>query len=281
MTEAVAAEVTPAAAPAATPASPASAPPAEVVVTDGQKPAESATAPAPENAKPDKTTDDPQDKRTGTRRFERRIAQAIRRAAEARAEADLYKKQLDELKPKEPVDAGAPRLEQFDDIEKYADAKAKYAEKKALEKAEAERQTKAQREEQEQLVASWEQKAARAEAKYDDFDEVVGDMKPTSPMFAAIMDAENGEDIAYHLGKNLDEAKRILAMPPWKQIREIGKLETKLAAEPAKPKTPSKAPAPITPISGTKAGEANEIRDGMDFKSFVKVRNRQLGRVSK
>lgn len=265
-------------APAAPAAPPPASPPAEVV-TDSQKtPAESAPATPPEGAQPEKTTDD-QEKRSGSRRFERRISQAIRRAAEARAEADQLRKQLEELrKPQQPVDSGAPRIQDFDDAEKYAEAREKYARENERKRLETEQRTKAQREEFERLTSSWEERSTRGAEKYEDWDEIVGEMKPNSAMALAIMEEDNGDDIAYHLGKNLKEAERIAALPPRAQIREIGKLSVKLAAAPPKPKTPSKAPAPISPVSGTKAAEATEVKDGMDYKDFVKVRNRQLGR---
>ena len=271
MAEAAAVAETP-----ATPAPPVA--PAEVVAPDSPKtPAESAPAPAPENAKPDNSATD---EKRGSRRFERRISQAIRRAAEARAEADILRKQIEELKkPQAPQDPGAPRIEQFDDVEKYAEAREKYAREQERKSVEAERQTKARQAEMTNLQASWEKKADRGEDKYEDWDEVVGEMKPDSVMAVAIMDEDNAEDIAYHLGKNLEEAKRIAALPPRSQIREIAKLGVKLTAEPPmKPKAPSKAPAPINPVAGTKAAEVAEVKDGMSYKDFVKVRNRQLGR---
>ena len=265
MSEVAAAQ--PAPAPVAPPA-----PPAEVV-TDQKTPAESAPAPAP--AEKPAHTDDPE--KRGSRRLERRIGQAIRRAAEARAESDLLRKQLEELKPRTPADSG-PRIQDFEDLQLYADALKKHEREQARKEVDTERQTKAQREEMENLTSSWEKKAERGESKYEDWDQIVGDMKPISPLHAAIMEADNGEDIAHYLGTHIDEANRIVALSPRAQVREIGKLETKLAAEPPKPKAPSKAPAPITPITGTKAAEVAEVKDGMSYQDFVKVRNRQLGR---
>lgn len=263
----------------AAPAAPAPAAPAEVVAPDSQKtPAESASAPAPENATPEKTTPDPEEKR-GSRRFERRISQAIRRAAEARAEADVLRRQLEDLrKPQEPVDSGSPRIQDFDDAEKYAKAVAKYETDKALKKVSSDQQAKTYREQAEKLSATWEEKAERGGSKYEDFDEVVGEMKPTNPLTSAIMHLDNGEEVAYHLGKNLKEAERITSLPPILQVLEVGRLSTKLSAEPTKPKAPSKAPAPIAPVTGTKSTEPTELKPTMDFKDFLKVRNRQLGR---
>lgn len=258
----------------AAPSAPAPAAPAESGAAPVQNTAVEAPAAAPEGVKPD--TDQDPEKQRGTRRFERRLDKAYRRAAEAQARADLLEKQIAELKPKEQPDPGAPRLESFKDIEEYADAKAKYEADKAVKKVDTERQTKAQREHEQQLTASWESKAARADSKYEDFDEVVGELKPTTPMFAAIMDAENGEDIAYHLGKNLKEAQAILALPPLSQARAIGRLEAKLAAEPATPKTPSKAPAPITPLTGTAPVATDVPTEKDDMRDWMRKRQKQV-----
>ena len=219
-------------------------------------------------------------KREG-RRFEKKLGTAIRRAAEATARAELLERQIEELRqPAAPKDTSAPKLENFSDIEEYATAKAEYAKQQTLKELTTKQQTEAQKREVETLTSGWEEKASRADGKYDDFDEVVGDLKPTSPFAVAIMEAENGEDIAYHLGKNPKEAARIAALPPRAQFREIGKLEAKLLAEPPKPKTPSKAPAPIAPLGG-KSGVSNDTpSDSDDIATWMRKENARMKRMA-
>lgn len=263
----------------ATPAAPPAAPvaPAEGG-TPAQNTADSAAA-TPQGDEKTPKTPDPADKR-GTSRFERRISRLHREAAEARAERDFLKRQMEESRAKEAADPAAPKLESFKDIEEYATAKAKYEAEKTLKQHQATQRAEAARREQAKLVETWETRAVRGSEKYDDFDEVVGEIKPTTPWALAIMEAENGDEIAYHLGKNLGEARRIASLPPTAQIREIGKLEYRLAAEPQKPKTPSKAPAPITPVSGAAPVEAKSVYDkDITYDQFVKLRNKQLGRT--
>jgi hypothetical protein len=216
-----------------------------------------------------------------SRRNSRKLDRAYRKAAEAEARAAFLERQLQESKPKEKAVEGAPRIEDFSDIEEYAKAKAKHESDKALKEHETKQRTQAHQEAQGRLVKDWETKAARADSKYEDFEEVVGELKPDyrHPWTVAVMQAENAEDVAYHLGKNIKEAQRIAALDPVGQIRAIALLEARLAAEPAKPKEPSKAPAPINPVSSKKSVEATEIRDGMPYKEFLKVRNKQLGRA--
>lgn len=255
------------------PAAPPPVVPAEVVA-DGQKPIEGSAPETQPEAKPE-TGDE---EKRGTRRFERRISAAIRRAAEARAEADHLKRQIEELKQtsKPASDPNEPKLESYSDIEEYAKAKAEYATRQAKQKDEAERSSQAQKKFYEDLTASWEEKVEKFEA--EDFETVVGELKPVNALIVAIMDEDNGPQVAYHLAKNPEEAQRIAGLTPLRQAKEIARLAAKLASEPAKPKTPSKAPAPIAPVTGTSAASSSEPSDADDMKTFIKKRNKQLGR---
>jgi hypothetical protein len=90
------------------------------------------------------------------------------------------------------------------------------------------------------------------------------------------MQADNGDEIAYHLAKHQKEAMRIAALDPLSQAREIGFLSAKLAAEPPKPKVPSKAPAPITPLAGKSAGASDLPLDTDDPKTWQEKENARL-----
>jgi hypothetical protein len=201
------------------------------------------------------------------------LDKAYRRAAEAQARAEFLEKQLAEAKPKESPITGAPRLEDFTDINEYAKAYAKFESSNAVKQYEQKQHEESFRRATQHLAAQWEGKVSKADKKYDDFDDVVGEMAPTNPVSIAIMQAENGEDIAYYLGKNLKEAQRIASLDPLSQAREIGRLETKLLAEPLKAKTPSKAPAPITPLAGKTAVASDEPLDTDDINTWMKKAN--------
>ena len=90
------------------------------------------------------------------------------------------------------------------------------------------------------------------------------------------VEAENAEDVAYYLGKNPKEAERIVSLPTLSQVREIGKLEAKLLAEPAKPKTPSKAPAPITPLTGAAPVTTDVPSENDEIGTWIKRRSKQV-----
>ena len=271
------------AAPAA-PEAPATAPAEAVEVTPAESAqnAQNAAEQAPAEPAAEKSAETPEqaEKRREGRRFGRKLDAAIRRAAEAQARADLLERQLAELKPKATPDSGAPKLEDFSDVEEYATAKAEYAKAQAIKEREATQQSAAQQREVAALTEAWEEKATRGESKYDDFDSIVGDIRPTTPLLAAVMEAENAEDVAYYLGKNPKEAKRILELPVRAQIREIGKLEAKLLAEPPKPKTPSKAPAPIAPLGGKSGATSDVPSDSDDIKTWMRKENARMKKLA-
>src|SRR3990167_3909780 len=204
--------------------------PATPPVSDGEPPKETPEVTPEQAAKREQ------------RRAQNRLEKAYRQRAEALAKAELLEKQLNEAKavPTPPV-AGEPTLAQFDyDPEKYATAKADFAKAQAAKDIEAKQRQESAQQERQRLITAWDAKVDRAAEKYDDFDTVVGELKPTAPFVAALMEADNGEDIAYHLGKHPKEAQRIAALSPLSQVREIGKLEAKLALEAEKPKKEKK-----------------------------------------
>lgn len=211
------------------------------------------------------------------KRHRRQLNTAYRKEAEVRARLELLQRENEELK-KPKVPEGAPKLEQFDfDPEKYAAAREKYAEERALKQLQDKQRGESQRAYQERISSEWSEKVAST--KHDDFHEVVGQFSPTTPLLMAVMEA--GPEVAYYLVKNQAESKRIDSLPLLAQIREIGKLEVKLAAETPTPKTPSRAPAPITPVTGSTAPAPKTIYDPeLPYDEFVRLRNKQLGRKS-
>lgn len=250
--------------------------PAAAVVAE--TPATPAVADSPGEEKPatPEQAEKPAEQKKGTARFERRINRLYKEAAEQKARADLLEQQLKSSQPRSQED-GAPKLEQFDfDPEKYAQALADHKTKQFLkEQTEKQREQTFQRQ-QASLKASWEEKTAKAGEKYEDFDEVVGDLTPNQPWTRALAIAENGEEVAYYLGKNIAEAKRIVNLSSEHQYIEIGRLSAKLSAEPEKPKTPSNAPAPIKPVGGSSSPSTKKLIDTTDYDEFVKRREKQV-----
>ena len=298
MSEAVAVPQAVAPLPAATPAAPVR---RFVIPDDPEVMAPSGATPAPAKAEQDKATSEtpapegetptPEVKEELTpekaaeaerkkegNRFQKRLDKVYRQRAEAEAKANFLAQELEKVKQVQaPKTEGEPTLAQFDyDPEKYAQAKADFEKKRVLQEVETKQRTAQQQAATQTLLTAWEEKSGKGSEKYDDWDEVVGELTPNSVFTAAIMDAENSEEVAYYLGKNTKEAQRIAKLPPLSQAREIGKLEGTLLAKSVAPKTPSKAPAPITPVTGTTPTVNTEPSEADDMKSWMQKRQRQV-----
>lgn len=205
-----------------------------------------------------------------------------KRVAKAERKIRREQEQATQAPPEVPgyLTGEPPKPEDFKDALSYAEALADF---KAEEKL-------AQREAQQQRNAAESTYADRAEAardKYDDFDEVVqrhpndGGPAISTAMAEVIKASEMGPELAYHLGKNPDESKRIWALPPYLQAMELGRLEAKLVANPPVKKT-SSAPDPITPVRRGASISSYDPTDPrslkMDSDAWIKARNAQVAK---
>lgn len=260
--------------------------------TEPAKPAVAEPAPKAPDATPPVATEenkppeapkppiDPEAEQQAKARAERlRVNRLYKQNAELKANYDLAQKELEKLRtPAAPsVAAGAPDPTKFTDIAEYTKAVTDWAKAENSKELTAKQQHEQFTRREKEITESWETSADKGAGKYEDFEQVVGDMKPDTAWKIAIMQCENADDVAYYLGKNMTEARRIIGLEPLAQIREIGKLEAKLLATPPTPKLASKAPAPINPVAGVATPVAT-IESGMDFEKFRNLRNRQLGR---
>ena len=121
-------------------------------------------------------------------------------------------------------------------------------------------ETKANTEKQTRQSA-WDTRVQEAKTRLQDLDQVLNVPFATPAMQDAILDLEHGVDVAYHLAKNLPEAKRIAALSPVAQILEIGKLDTKLNAAKPAAKSTTQAPAPPTAVKPRAAAVTAPSRD--------------------
>lgn len=94
--------------------------------------------------------------------------------------------------------------------------------------------------------------ASAGETEFSDWGSAVQNLDAlgiTSEQVQSLLGMDDAHKVIYSLGKNPEEAARILALPPLQQGRELERLAAKpIAQPPAKPV--SKAPAPVKPIDG-------------------------------
>jgi hypothetical protein len=150
--------------------------------------------------------------------------------------------------PEEPKPAQEPKRDDFDTHEEYTRALTRF-DAAAVAREEADKREQKTREDEhkkagEKAAQEWHAKIAKAEAKHDDFRDVLEDNAETfdliygSPMRSAITESDIGPEIVYHLCSTEEgraEAKRIAGLKGYKQAAEIAKIEEKLeaAAKPA------------------------------------------------
>lgn len=203
-------------------------------------------------------------------------AETARIAAEARADKlskdlETALEAINKVVPPAPEDV-RPTRAQFDDPDKYDEALATWAHRAGEKKAKAEAEAgftqqradeakaeadKKQQAEADQVTAEWASRVTEAKKDMPDFDEVITNenVEITQTMGLAILNSDQGPKLAYHLGKNPEEAARIAALNPAKQLLAMGALEHTLSLPP-KVKTTTTTD-PITPIK-TNSNAANE-----------------------
>lgn len=210
---------------------------------------------------------------------------ALREREYWRQEAERQAEQLRQLQqPSKPTDKtaaqadhqGRPTLEQFDfDQDAYAEAVAEWKFNELIQKQESTR--KAQ-----ERQRSFAEKEAAFLAEHPDYEAVA--KAPHVPITQAvaeeILQADNPPAIAYYLGSHLDEAAAIAQMSPAQISRAIGRIEGRLSAPVAsesprqpEPKTVSRAPAPVTTLSGAPA--VKKSYDDMSMKEYDEARRKE------
>ena len=166
-------------------------------------------------------------------------------------------------KAPEPVAPTPVSQDQFESVEKYAEALAAQKAEQLLQQRELERQHA-------EILESYHDKEEQARDKYEDFEAVAYNpsLKITTVMAQTIQASDVGPDVAYFLGLNPKEADRISRLPPFLQAKEIGKIEAKVASSPPV-KKPSNAPAPIQPVAArASSGPAYDTTDPRSLKSM-------------
>lgn len=235
----------------------------------------------------------PKDKKQG--KFSKRLSEltAQRNAERERvAQLEARLKEIEEKsKPKEETKEvkstdGKPNPADFTDAFDYAEKLAEWSAKQALAKREQEEKEKTAKQEQEKVVKTWQERIEKAKQDIEDFDDVVAasEVKVSDQVRDALIESEYGPQVLYYLANNEEIANKIANMTVMGALREIGKIEAKIEAKQGKKEevktSVSKAPAPITPIRGGKAGVQAVDGDGNVQVSFAEYKRlRQEGKI--
>lgn len=224
--------------------------------------------------------------------FQRRIDKLNAKAAAKDAEIERLKSLLSEKNGEKPVEQekpvkaeGKPSADDFETHAEYVEAltdwKLEQREKEAKEKAEQMRA----KSEAETVMKSHSERVAQFSEKHEDFHEVlegVDDIAPSLVLLQLIVSSDNGPELMYELAKNREEYERINKLSPIAVARELGKLESKLAAPASEQKQEqkklTKAPKPLEPVSKAAKTASTKSPDSMNYEEFKKWREEQLKR---
>jgi hypothetical protein len=274
------------------------------VVTVEQK-----VAPLEEVEEKEEVVGDPEEKPEGEKPkskgggFQKKIDRLIKHNATLEEKLAAAEKEREELRVKasgakpaaetKTEGEAEPKLEDFKTHEEWVKATAKWEIRQELKAQKESEHKEAEAAAQKEVFDAYNSKVSEARAKYDDFDEVVGNPKLQIPMNVqlAIIEMENGPDVAYHLGKNPELCTELQEMSALRAIGKIFRVGEELGggtknekAEEAEekpeekaPKIVSKAPAPFKPV-GSGNTKSTVALDKMDMKSFKAAR--AAGRVS-
>lgn len=179
----------------------------------------------------------------------------------------------------------APKIEEFQTIEDYEDARDEWRHaRRAKAEVEADLQDR-------DAVAQEAQQQARAAAQQEfglraqDFarthgipDYAAKAFDPALPLPAHVAemltDMDEGPAVLYALAQDHSQAQRIAQLPPHRAAIELGKLAIKAAAPPRK--IASKAPPPITPVTGAGGGTSFDPEKA-SYSDYVRHRMGQMG----
>lgn len=133
----------------------------------------------------------------------------------------------------------------------------------------------AQQQQRQTTIRTYEEREAAAKQAHPDFDSVVRDPNlPITPLMAdLIRESEVGPEVAYHLGTNREEARRIANLPPHQQAKAFGVLEAKLVPQPAQ--TTSNKPIPPNPpktVGAVSSGLTKPLEE-MSMAEYIAARN--------
>jgi hypothetical protein len=245
---------------------------AEAGDVDATEGGESASGEETKVAKPDLTPPGVKREITKARNAERA---AKEQAARLETQLGQALKALDEAAGKKAQERSAdprPSRDAFDSPDAYDDALIDWSGRQAAARAVAEDRAKQAQGEQaaraKAIKDSWYERRADFMADHADYEELAeaDDLQISQVMSLAIMEADDGPALAYHLGQNPDEAARIARLSPAQAVVELGRISARLTAKPAA-QTRTR-PNPITPV-GNRTAPNGKDPDSMSTEEYA------------
>jgi hypothetical protein len=247
--------------------------------------------------------------------FQKRIDRLTRRnyELEQRHERlmDAHEQLLNRLTTGKPAGAAEekpnsapqkPTPDQFKTYEEYVEALADFkADQRIEQKLRSQQESQEKQSENDRLketFAAYNQRVQEAQGRYDDFDEVVGrsDIQIPQAVQMAVIELENGPDVAYYLGSHPEVCRELCKKSPMAAVAHLGRIAATLEADsenqdedeaeagaagetaPVKPvvtkPVASSKPAPIRPVRKP-APTHTGLSDDLPIEEWMRRRNAQ------
>lgn len=232
----------------------------------------------PVETDPDASGETPEPERTKQSGIDRRISKLVWAREEAERKAAYWEGRATggqgqghpQGSPK--ATEGPPKQDQFETYDDYLRALARHEISTSMA---AERERLQAEIEQRELRGGFDRKVEAVREKHKDFDDVVmnPELEISVPMRDALMNSDDGPEMAYYLGNHPEESSRIARLNPYHQMLELGRISARLAAPPARKREASAAPPPIVPVRPV--GKAVErLSDEAPIGDWMTRRNR-------
>lgn len=280
----------------------------EEVKEDPSPSEEDETAAESETAKPESDSKVPPKGETRAQKRERELIRdrdyARQRAQEIEAESKERERKLEErlakleqgaAKPAAKADEDPePKLEDFANQEngydKWVKAQSRWDarqvvketvanQQKAAEEADAAEEQRVEQENTKKTFDAYNAQVDKTREKHPDWDDVIkagADVPMSQGVQLAVIESENGPEVAYYLCTHKDEAKALNTMSVPRAMVEIGKISAKLLKADDAPsperKPVTSAAAPLRPVG--RAGTTSSVPlDTLSYEDYRRVRD--------
>ena len=244
--------------------------------------AEAAEGKEPKTPKEDKT--DPAVKAVITKERNRARKAEDALVAERAEKAQLAAALEAATKKPDPVPLDKPKRETFDNPDAYETAyeawaaeRAEVAAKEAVNAERTKQQNDMVAQQATKLINDFGPQIETFKVDHPDFDDVFNDDLPINlAMTTTLINAEKGAELAYWLGQNPEEAKRISQLSDVRAVYELGRIEARLASAAEATPVAKPKPAPIRALSSGRTGSTGRSVDEMSTEEYAAHRNAQL-----
>lgn len=219
-------------------------------------------------------------------KFQRRIDGLISKLGELEGKLAAATAPKEPVKDDKPKADAEPQPEDFDTQADFLKSLSRWAAKEARKEAKVDQDKEAAATRKNEVMANWTAQVEAGKKNHKDWNDVMTEGVVIGPVAAnTLMQLPDGAEIAYYIGKNPDEAKKLTSLKNDREIMvSIGELRAKVkAANPESKKDETakggkEKPKPITPLGGTSSGNVDKKAQDMTYQEFKAKRNQDLAK---